>query len=173
MARHNYFARGSVYSEWNRYCGENIAMIDIDSMPICYRKGCWMPLAVVETVFDTGNYKKYTSVTQYIAKKLGIRAYLLFYKPIPDDTKVCNMKHNHINYDPSVHDISFKVQRLVPTMSELTPMSQQEWLDNLVALQLEHDWDVGHIWKPGEDGKFVGYGKKQDNKDSKGNLIKK
>jgi len=174
MARWEYFARGSVYSEWHRHCGENIAMIDIDSVPICHRKGCWKPLALVETVFDTGKYTKYTSVTQYMAKKLGIRAYLVYYKPIPDGTKVCQTcRHNHIDYNPTHHKVEFKVQRLVPSISDLKPMSEQEWKENLVALQLEHDWDHGHIWKPGEGGKFVGFGKKQDNLDSKGNLIKR
>jgi hypothetical protein len=172
MAKNEYFARGSVYSMWSRAYGDN--MVDVDSVPICNRAGCKKPLAVIETVFDTGKYFKVTTITETIAKALGVRAYLVFYKPIPDGTKVCKTcRHNNIQYDPVQHKVEFKVQRLVPSKSDLKPMSEQEWHENLVALQLEHDWDTGHIWKANEDGKFVAYGKNQDNLDSKGNLIKK
>jgi hypothetical protein len=156
MARWNFFNKGDHYSEWHRKITKPIAMIDIDSVPICHRKGCWKPLAIVETVFDTGKYNKYTNVVENMARGLNIRGYLVYYKPIGD-----------------TGSLEFKVKRLVPDKSELTPMSEQEWSDNLEALQLEHDWDAGHVWKPNENGKFVGWGKNQDNLDSKGNLIKK
>lgn len=59
---------------------DGIAMIDLDSVEVCLNKGCWKPLACVETVYDTGNYVKYTTVTEYIANKLHIPAFLVFYK---------------------------------------------------------------------------------------------
>jgi hypothetical protein len=130
-------------------------MIDIDSVPICHRKGCWKPLAIIETVFDNGKYNKYTNVVENIAKGLNIRAYLVYYKPLGDSGS-----------------LEFKIKRLVPDKSDLIPMSEQEWSDNLYALQLEHDWDHKHRWKPDEKGRFIGWGKNQDNLDSKGNIIK-
>ena len=163
MARWNYFNRGSIYSEWNRFIEDPIAMIDIDSVPICFRKGCWKPLAIIETVFDTGKYDKYTNVVESIAEGLKIPGFLVYYKPYPDDQR----------FDPSTHTISFKVQRLKPFKSVLEGMTSEQWKEQLVALQLEHDYDHGHRWIPDPTGKFIGYGKNQDNKDSKGNLIKK
>ena len=29
-------------------------MVDVDSVEICQNKGCWKPLALIETVYDTG-----------------------------------------------------------------------------------------------------------------------
>lgn len=59
---------------------DGIAMVDIDSVEICKNWGCWKPLAIVETVYDTGNYVKYTSVTEQIANELNLPAFLVFYK---------------------------------------------------------------------------------------------
>jgi hypothetical protein len=99
-------------------------------------------------VFDTGKYNKYTSVVEQIAKGLNIRAYLVYYKPIG-----------------STGSLTFKVQRLAPVKSDLIAMSEEEWSNNLEALQLEHDWDANHRWKPDENGKFVGWGKNQERKE--------
>ena len=68
-----------LYSRWHRKY-ESIAMVDVDSVECCYNKGCWQPLALIETVYDTGNYVKYTNVTRWIAKSCHIPAYLVFYK---------------------------------------------------------------------------------------------
>jgi len=59
---------------------DGIAMVDIDSVEICRNWGCWKPLAIIETVYDTGNYVKYTSVTEQIANELNLPAFLVFYK---------------------------------------------------------------------------------------------
>jgi len=52
VARYNYFVGGfgDFYSEWHRNKCNDIAYIDIDSVPICINKPCWKPLAVIETV---------------------------------------------------------------------------------------------------------------------------
>ena len=58
-----------LYSKWHRLW-DGIAMCDVDSVEICRNKGCWQPLALIEHVYDTGNYKKYTNVI----KSLGLKA---------------------------------------------------------------------------------------------------
>ena len=125
MARYNYFVGGfgDFYSEWHRNKCQEIAYIDIDSVPICINKPCWQPLAVIETVYDTGrNYKKYTNVVEYIAKGLNIPCFLLYYKPIP-----------------SSDSLEFKVQRLYPFKSDLNPILEEEWYYEMLKLQIEHD----------------------------------
>jgi hypothetical protein len=129
MARYNYFVGGfgDFYSEWHRNKCNDIAYIDIDSVPICINKPCWKPLAVIETVYDTGkNYKKYTNVVEAIAQGLNIPCFLLYYKPIPD-----------------TDSLEFKVQRLYPLKNglkgTLEPILEEEWYYVMLKLQIEHD----------------------------------
>ena len=60
-----------LYSKWHRKY-EGIAMCDIDSVEICRNKGCWQPLALIEHVYDTGNYKKYTNVIKSLGKAANL-----------------------------------------------------------------------------------------------------
>jgi hypothetical protein len=129
VARYNYFVGGfgDFYSEWHRNKCNDIAYIDIDSVPICINKPCWKPLAVIETVYDTGkNYKKYTNVVEAIAQGLNIPCFLLYYKPIPD-----------------TDSLEFKVQRLYPLKNglkgTLEPILEEEWYYVMLKLQIEHD----------------------------------
>ena len=121
MARYNYFNSGDHYSEWHRI-HEGIAMIDIDSVEICSNKGCWQPLAIIENVYDVGKYNKYTTVVEFIAEKLGIPAYLLYYKPI----------------GTSQQSLEFKIMRLKPFKSVLEGVYEEDWLAELRSLQDEH-----------------------------------
>ena len=90
---------------------------------ICINKPCWKPLAVIETVYDTGkNYKKYTNVVEAIAQGLNIPCFLLYYKPIPD-----------------TDSLEFKVQRLYPVKSGLNPILEEEWYYVMLDLQIQHD----------------------------------
>ena len=137
MARYNYFVGGfgDFYSEWHRNKCNDIAYIDIDSVPICINKPCWKPLAVIETVYDTGkNYKKYTNVVEAIAPGLNIPCCLLYYKPIPD-----------------TDSLEFKVQRLYPLKNglkgTLEPILEEEWYYVMLKLQIEHDKVCKHKQK--------------------------
>jgi hypothetical protein len=138
VARYNYFVGGfgDFYSEWHRNKCNDIAYIDIDSVPICINKPCWKPLAVIETVYDTGkNYKKYTNVVEAIAQGLNIPCFLLYYKPIPD-----------------TDSLEFKVQRLYPLKNglkgTLEPILEEEWYYVMLKLQIEHDKVCKHKVKP-------------------------
>jgi hypothetical protein len=125
VARYNYFVGGfgDFYSEWHRNKCSDIGYIDIDSVPICINKPCWKPLAVIETVYDTGkNYKKYTNVVEAIAQGLNIPCFLLYYKPIPD-----------------TDSLEFKVQRLYPIKGGLNPILEEEWYYVMLDLQIQHD----------------------------------
>jgi len=129
VARYNYFVGGfgDFYSEWHRNKCNDIAYIDIDSVPICINKPCWKPLAVIETVYDTDkNYKKYTNVVEAIAQGLNIPCFLLYYKPIPD-----------------TDSLEFKVQRLYPLKNglkgTLEPILEEEWYYVMLDLQIQHD----------------------------------
>ena len=55
-------------------------MVNVTLWKKVKNKGCWKPIALIETGYDTGNYVKYTNVTRWIALSYHIPAYLLFYK---------------------------------------------------------------------------------------------
>jgi hypothetical protein len=122
LARYNYFNGGDHYSTWHRDKCEGIAYIDIDSVPICIHKGCWLPLAIIETVFDVGKYTKYTNVVESIARGLNIPCFLLYYKPIPQ-----------------TDSLEFKVKRLYPIKSDLNAILEEDWYYELLKLQQAHD----------------------------------
>ena len=108
-----------LYSKWHRQF-EKIAMIDIDSVEICQNKGCWQPLALIETVYDTGNYKKYTNSMRWLGKVANLPCFLVFYKKMTQGM------------------LEFKVQRLSTLYEPLIAMSQEEWVGILRDIQEQH-----------------------------------
>ena len=112
MARYNYFIGGfgDYYSEWFRNNISGAGYCDIDQVSICINKPCWQPLAIVETVYDTGKYNKYTTVVEYIAEKLGIPAYLVYYKPTAMDTNSLELKIMRLKPLKSVLEGSAEMQ---------------------------------------------------------------
>jgi len=108
-----------LYSKWHRRF-ENVAMIDIDAVEICQNKGCWQPLALIETVYDTGNYKKYTNSMSWLGKAANLPCFLVFYKKMNEDS------------------LEFKVQRLSTLYDPLIAMSEEEWVAILRDIQQEH-----------------------------------
>jgi len=108
-----------LYSKWHRKI-ENLAMVDIDSVEICKNKGCWKPLALIEHVYDTGNYVKYTNVIKALGKSDNLPVFLVFYKKTTQDS------------------LTFKVQRLSTTNGRLIAMSEQEWVSVLLDLHDHH-----------------------------------
>jgi len=121
MARWNYFNRGTKYSEWHRR-HENIGMIDIDSVECCINKGCWQPLAIIETVYDIGKYYKTTTIVETIAKALNIPCFLVFYKE-----------------GVGVGRMEFKIQRLLPFKSDLEVVLEGDYVGVLRSLHEEHE----------------------------------
>lgn len=108
-----------LYSKWHRTI-DNLAMVDIDSVEICKNKGCWKPLALIEHVYDTGNYVKYTNVIKALGKSANLPVFLVFYKKTTQDS------------------LTFKVQRLSTTNGRLIAMSEQEWVSVLLDLHDHH-----------------------------------
>ena len=108
-----------LYSKWHRTF-EKIAMIDIDSVEICQNKGCWQPLALIETVYDTGNYKKYTNSMRWLGKAANLPCFLVFYKKMTQGM------------------LEFKVQRLSTLYEPLIAMSEEEWVAVLRDIQEQH-----------------------------------
>ena len=108
-----------LYSKWHRTI-DNLAMVDIDSVEICKNKGCWKPLALIEHVYDTGNYVKYTNVIKTLGKPANLPVFLVFYKKTTQDS------------------LTFKVQRLSTTNGRLIAMSEQEWVSVLLDLHNHH-----------------------------------
>tara|TARA_X000001382_G_scaffold71292_1_gene49663 strand:- start:627 stop:1010 length:384 start_codon:yes stop_codon:yes gene_type:complete len=99
---------------------DGIAMVDIDSVEICKNWGCWKPLAIVETVYDTGNYVKYTTVSEYIARELNIPCFLVFYKK------------------GLGQGLFYKIKQIYPFKRRLRPVSERVWITYLRKLQAEH-----------------------------------
>jgi hypothetical protein len=69
--------RDLTYSLWHRTLGDDISMIDIDSVEYCNR--CLEPLALIETAIDTGQHK-YAYITRRLAEKLGVPAFIVLYR---------------------------------------------------------------------------------------------
>ena len=99
---------------------DGIAMVDIDSVEICKNFYCWSPLALVETCYDTGNYVKYTSVTEQIANKLHIPAFLVFYQKGLGSS------------------LFYKIRQVAPFKSRLRSVSEYVWVSYLRKLQRQH-----------------------------------
>ena len=99
---------------------DGIAMIDLDSVEVCLNKGCWKPLACVETVYDTGNYVKYTTVTEHVANGLNIPAFLVFYQKGLGSS------------------LFYKIRQVAPFKSRLRSVSEYVWISYLRKLQRQH-----------------------------------
>lgn len=133
-----YDTRDRTYSAWHRrlstrrFVGiENaqlLSMIDLDaSLYVEYDDGTKEPLALIETAQDVGQSIKPATVTQKLAKRANLPAYVLLYKK--------SATPNPSN--PEYADIaSFRYKRLWPdpcgTWVTVTP---DEWAENLLKLR--------------------------------------
>ena len=95
-------------------------MVDGDSVEVCQNKGSWQPIALIENVYDTGNYKKYTNVIKSLGKSAYLPVFLGFYKKTTQ------------------YRLTVKVQRLSTTNGPLNAMSEEEWVSVLRDLQDQH-----------------------------------
>jgi len=99
---------------------DGIAMVDVDSVECCRNYGCYQPLAIIETVYDTGNYKKYTNVVEHIAKGLNLPCFLVFYKK------------------GLGRGLFYKIRQIYPFKSRLRGVSERVWVTYLRKIQWEH-----------------------------------
>ena len=119
MARWTYaFSNGS-YNDWHRQY-EGIAMIDVDSVECCPVKGCYEPLALIETCYDKGQKFKSTTMLKIIASRLQIPSFLVFYKKVAQGS------------------LTFRIKRLWLSNAQFELMNEDEWLRELYQLQHEH-----------------------------------
>ena len=119
MRQAKYFDK-DLYSKFHRKY-DGIAMIDIDSVEICQRKGCWKVLAVIEHLYDTGSTKKkYTNIVEEIGRALNVPVFLVYYKESTTDTLI------------------FRVSQLYPIRTRLNTHCEAEWVDILRSIQLKH-----------------------------------
>ena len=119
MRQAKYFDK-DLYSKFHRK-HDGIAMIDIDSVEICQRKGCWRVLAVIEHLYDTGSTKKkYTNIVEEIGRALNVPVFLVYYKETTTDT------------------LMFRVAQKYPISTPLNTHCETEWVDILRSIQLKH-----------------------------------
>ena len=119
MARWTYaFSNGS-YNDWHRQY-EGIAMIDVDSVECCPVKGCYEPLAMIETCYDKGQKFKSTTMLKIIASRLQIPSFLVFYKQVAQGS------------------LTFRIKRLWVSNAEFELMNEDEWVRELYQLQHQH-----------------------------------
>ena len=119
MARWTYaFSNGS-YNDWHRQY-EGIAMIDVDSVECCPVKGCYEPLALIETCYDKGQKFKSTTMLKIIASRLQIPSFLVFYKQVAQGS------------------LTFRIKRLWLSNAQFELMNEDEWVRELYQLQHQH-----------------------------------
>lgn len=119
MARWTYaFSNGS-YNDWHRQY-EGIAMIDVDSVECCPVKGCYEPLALIETCYDKGQKYKSTTLIKTLSERLGVPSFLVFYKNVGQGS------------------LTFRIKRLHVPGASFEYMNEDEWVRELYQLQNEH-----------------------------------
>lgn len=130
--------RDRSYSAWHRrrstgrFVGiekaQTLAMIDLDaSLYVEYDDGTKEPLALIETAVDVGQRWKAATVTQKLAKRANLPAYVVLYSlsALPNPA------------DPCWQDIEqFRIRRLYPNPEDaLHIISPEGWANALVELR--------------------------------------
>lgn len=130
--------RDRSYSAWHRrhstrrFIGiedaQLLAMIDLDaSLYVEYDNGDKEPLALIETAIDKGQTHKSSTVTQKLAIRSGLPAYVVLYRlsAIPNPA------------DENWKDIaSFRVRRINPQPEQAWRIyTPQQWAENLLKLR--------------------------------------
>jgi len=124
-----------------------MSTIDLDAVPYVIYEGDYKPIALIETVKDTGQSFKQTGVMRALANMAKIPAWLVIYKV---STK------NNPEVDPKLGPIkdivSFRVKQVAPTLdkdfTEMTPKEycvfevnviRKKGIENLEANHLDKD----------------------------------
>ena len=119
MARWTYAFSNGLYNAWHRQY-ENLGGIDVDFIEVCPVKGCYEPLAILETCYDKGQTYKNTTLVKTLSDRLRIPAFLVFYKKVGQGS------------------LSFRIKRLHVSNSDYEYMNEDEWLRELYELQEDH-----------------------------------
>ncbi|MBI4293639.1 MAG: hypothetical protein HY661_19355 [Betaproteobacteria bacterium] len=138
MQEEQYGTRDRAYSAWHRrlstrrFVGiehaQRLAMIDLDAaLYVEYDDECKQPLALIETARDVGQPRKAASVTVNLAKRAGVPAYVLLYRPAPKPNPA----------DARCPDIAqFRVRRMWPRPErEWRTLTPAEWAEALLQIR--------------------------------------
>ena len=118
MARYTYAFSNGDYNDWHRKY-DGIAMIDVDSVECCAY--CYEPLAIIETCYDKDQKYKATTLSKIIAERLNIPCFLVFYKPLDQDT------------------LTFRIKRIRASQTEFQLLNENQWVDILRDLHQNHN----------------------------------
>lgn len=145
MQEERYGSRDRAYSAWHRHhsirryvgieAAQTLSMCDLDMALYCeYDDSSREPLCLVETARDIGQVHKPCSVTQSLARRARLPAYVVLYRcalePNPADVEAADIE-------------SFRVKRIWPAPeSEWRSLDPQEWADALVRIRT---WQARHI----------------------------
>ena len=125
MRQAKYFDK-DLYSKFHRK-HDGIAMIDIDSVEICQKKGCWKVLAIIEHLYDVNQTKKkYTNIVEEIGRALNVPVFLVYYKESTTDTLI------------------FRIAQVHPIRTPLNTHCETEWVDILRSIHSKHEQVCTH-----------------------------
>lgn len=146
-------SRSLVYSKWHRfYLGDQEPMIDLDGVEYCMERGCFKPLALIETARDIGQPQKATTVLRRLAEQSGVLALCVLYTVIPGtDEDVGCMCKPRATLDGCSHGISsFRVRRVFPEPPAgkrgFSRMKPEEFRDRLRQVRLNHFAAEHQMW---------------------------
>ena len=120
MARDNYYNEGDKYSNWHRYCSDDLAMVDLDQVEIC--KKCYEPLFIAETCYDKNQTYKTCTTTRRVAERAKLDAYLIFYQ------------YNEIK---GILE-GLRVQKIAPFKSEMLQLTPEDWIERMLQYHKDH-----------------------------------
>lgn len=155
MSRYErYGTRSLVYSKWHRfYLGDHEPMIDLDGVEYCAERGCFKPLALIETARDVGQPSKSTTVLRRLAEQSGVLALCVLYAIIPgtDEDVGCMCKRGAM-LDDCQHGISaFRVRRVFPDPPAghrgFYRMSPEQFRDRLRVVRTNHFATEHQLWE--------------------------
>lgn len=155
MSRYErYGTRSLVYSKWHRfYLGDQEPMIDLDGVEYCMRRGCFKPLALIETARDVGQPQKATTVLRRLAEQSGVLALCVLYTIMPgtDEDTGCPCKRG-ATLGGCEHGISsFRVRRVFPEppvgKRGFHAMTPEQFRDRLRAVRLNHEATEHQLWE--------------------------
>lgn len=154
MSRYErYGTRSLVYSKWHRFfLGDQEPMIDLDGVEYCMERGCFKPLALVETARDVGQAMKPTTVLRRLAERSQVLALCVLYTITPgtDEDTGCPCKRGAV-LDDCTHGIdSFRVRRVwppPPNPRSWARMTPEQFRDRLRQLRLDHYANEHKAWE--------------------------
>ena len=87
---------------------------------MCPVKGCYEPLAIIETCYDKGQTYKNTTLVKTLSDRLRVPSFLVFYKKVGQGS------------------LAFRIKRLHVPNADYEYMNEDEWLRELYQLQEDH-----------------------------------